>query len=180
MFIDHLAVVTADLTRQSEALPDFCRKQAIETFPAEGTQEQYVEFSEQTPRLLLLQPIAAGPYARALAKRGPGLHHIGARTPSIDALVPRLSELGLLMHPISIQTLKQGVAWLCKPGLPFLIELSEGKADSDFEILELGFPTGSQLPVFAEQLFSNARLYSAATDCFELSAGDKQMKLSRL
>jgi hypothetical protein len=117
LFIDHIAVLTADLRCLSDALPAFCRKGAIESFPEEGTQEQYVEIAERVPRLLLLQPIAEGPYARALKKRGQGLHHIGVKTPSIKALVPSIREQGLLMHPISIQTLEHGVAWLCRPGL---------------------------------------------------------------
>ena len=75
LFVDHIAFLTADLRNLSEMIPTFCRKEAMESFPAEGTMEQYVEITEGAPSLL---------------------------------------------HPISIQTLAQGVAWLCRPGLPFL------------------------------------------------------------
>lgn len=177
MFIDHIAVLTSDLRRQSDALPDFCRKQAIASFPEEGTQEQYVEITERSPRLLLLQPIADGPYSRALKKRGPGLHHLGVTTQSIKALVPRLSEQGLLMHPISIQTLEHGVAWLCRPGVPFLIELSEARVEADFDVFDLGLPTGCRIPDFAAQMFSNARIYEASTDGLEWKAGNRLMRI---
>ncbi|PKL76780.1 MAG: hypothetical protein CVV27_08540 [Candidatus Melainabacteria bacterium HGW-Melainabacteria-1] len=180
MIIDHIAVLTTDLRRQSDALPAFCHKQAIESFPEEGTMEQYVEITEQSPKLLLLQAIAAGPYARALAKRGPGLHHLGVKTLSLKALIPSISAQGLLMHPISIQTLEQGVAWLCRPGLPFLIELSEGKVEAAVEPFELGLPTGYPIPDVAAQLFSNAHIYQASTDCLEWKAGTKLMQIPLL
>lgn len=180
MLVDHIAVLTADLHRQSDALPSFCHKEASESFPAEGTQEQYVEFAEQTPKLLLLQPIAPGPYAKALAKRGPGLHHIGVKAPSIEALVPRMREHGLLLHPISIQTIKRGVVWLCRPGMPFLIELMElyeGEVCDNIGAFDLGLPKGSPVPDFAAQLFPNMRMYEASTNCLELQAGERQVRL---
>jgi hypothetical protein len=177
LFVDHIAVLTTDLGRLSDALPAFCRKEAIESFPAEGTQEQYVELAERVPRLLLLQPIGAGPYSRALKKRGPGLHHIGAKTQSVKALIPDIREHGLLMHPISIQTIEHGVAWLCRPGLPFLIELAEGKVGADSGAFDIGFPAGHRLPDFAEHLFSNARIHEGSTGHLELKAGDRLVRL---
>jgi hypothetical protein len=177
LFVDHIAVLTTDLRRQSDALPSSCRKEAIESFPAEGTREQYVELAERVPRLLLLQPIGAGPYSRALKKRGPGLHHVGVKTQSIKALVPRISELGLLMHPISIQTIEHGVAWLCRPGVPFLIEVAEGKVGADSGAFDLGLPAGHRLPDFVEHMFSNARIHEGSTDHLELKAGDRLVRL---
>lgn len=180
MFLDHIAVLTADLQRQSDALPAFCRKGAIESFPKEGTQEQYVALTKHSPKLLLLQPIAAGPYARALKKRGPGLHHLGVKTPSIQALVPQLCEQGLLLHPISIQTLAQGVVWLCRPGMTFLIEVSEGRATANFDTLTLGLPQGSHIPDFGQVLFANAQIQAAPTDQLELHVGEKQVSLPQV
>ncbi len=193
MFADHIAILTADLRHLSERLPTFCRKEPIESFPAEGTMEQYVEITEGAPRLLLLQPIAEGPYARALKKRGPGLHHIGAKTASLIALIPRLSEQGLLLHPISIQSLAQGVAWLCRPGLPFLIELSEGEAIAEHkthDTFELGLPQNSQspssqspssqIPDFAAQIFANLRIQVNAADELSLKAGNNLIRLPLL
>ncbi|MGV3527214.1 MAG: hypothetical protein ACO1RX_23565 [Candidatus Sericytochromatia bacterium] len=169
MLVDHIAFLSADLARQSDALPAFCRKQAMESFPAEGTREQYVELAADSPRLLLLEPIAAGPYARALTKRGPGLHHLGATTPSLQALVPTLSAQGLRLHPISIQTLAQGVVWLCRPGLPFLIELVERIGGPEGGSCEIGLPKGVHVPDWATSLFANVHLYSAATNALEVT-----------
>ncbi|MBT9545813.1 MAG: hypothetical protein IV090_10530 [Candidatus Sericytochromatia bacterium] len=154
------------------------------SFPAEGTMEQYVDIPEGAPRLLFLQPIAEGPYARALKKRGPGLHHIGAKTASLQALIPRLSEQGLFLHPISIQTLTQGVAWLCRPGLPFLIELSEGEAFAEHktgDAFELDLPRNSQspsqIPDFAKQIFANLRIQANAEDALSLKAGNNLIRI---
>lgn len=177
MFVDHIAFLSADLHRQSDALPAFCRKQPIASFPAEGTREQYVELAADAPQLLLLQPIAAGPYARALTKRGPGLHHLGATTASIQALVPTLSAQGLLLHPISIQTLAQGVVWLCRPGLPFLIELVERADGPERAACEIGLPKDCHVPDFAEDLFANVRLYTAATAALEVKTSSGVVQL---
>lgn len=179
MFVDHIAVLTTDLRSVSDPLPDFCRKEPIESFPSEGTQEQYVKLADHTPWLLLLQPIAEGPYARALSKRGPGLHHMGAKTPSIKAQISKMSEHGLLLHPISITTLEQGVVWLCRPGVPFLIELAEGEvaATAPFEAFELGLPSGLKVPDFAEHLFPNVRMYTALTDALELKTNEGLVRL---
>lgn len=184
MFVDHIAILTADLRYLSERLPAFCNKEAMASFPAEGTMEQYVDIPEGAPRLLFLQPIAEGPYARALKKRGPGLHHIGAKTASLQALIPRLSEQGLFLHPISIQTLTQGVAWLCRPGLPFLIELSEGEAFAEHktgDAFELDLPRNSQspsqIPDFAKQIFANLRIQANAEDALSLKAGNNLIRI---
>ncbi len=183
MFVDHIAILTAELCHQSEKLPPYCRKEPMASFPAEGTMEQYVEMTEKAPRLLFLQPIAEGPYARALKKRGPGLHHIGAKTTSLKAIVPRLSEQGLFLHPISIETLAQGLVWLCKPGLPFLIELSEGEALAGQEFFEdfvLGLPSHTQIPDSAEPFFSNLRIIANASAGLTLNAGNRQIHIPLL
>lgn len=58
LFVDHIAILTADLRHLSEMLPTFCRKKTMASFPVEGTMEQSVEITEGAPRLLFLQPIA--------------------------------------------------------------------------------------------------------------------------
>lgn len=175
MFVDHLAFLTADLNRQSEALPDFCQKQPIESFPAEGTQEQYIELSKG-PKLLLLQPIAAGPYTRALQKRGPGLHHLGVQTSSLNSLIPSLNQQGLRLLPVSIQTIKQGCIWLCRHDLPFLIEVFENESPTEFQVdpcdqVELALPSSLQaadLTHASQPLFSNLQLTQSDTNCLKL------------
>lgn len=183
MFVDHIAFLTQNLQQQSDALPAFCHKQAIERFPAEGTQEQYIVLEKASPKLLLLQPIAEGPYARALQKRGPGLHHLGAITPSLEARIPELVAWGLRLHPISIQSLHQGVAWLCHSDLPFLIELTERDTQAaepiaeHVERVELGLPAGTSLPAFVAELFANLHLFTAASAALELKLGQQRLQL---
>lgn len=182
MFVDHIAFLTADLIRQSNSLPDFCQKQEIESFPAEGTQEQYIQLPEHSTKLLLLQPIAEGPYARALDKRGPGLHHLGVSTQSIEALMPQLNQHSLFLHPISIQTIKQGTVWICRPGMPFLIEVFESDAPADHhaEPLEIALPANAQRPEFLSDLFLNLQLSLAATEQLELRINQQRLSLSLL
>lgn len=177
MFVDHIAILTTDLRRQSEALPAFCKKQPIETFPAEGTQEQYVAISVRSPSLLLIQATAAGPYQRALNKRGPGLHHIGFKTSALAAQVSRLCAQGLLVHPISSQTSGQGVSWLYRPGMPFLIELVADPETSEHEHCEVGIPTANALPEIVVDLSTRLEIYATATDCLTLKIGKHHLEL---
>ena len=82
--IDHVAVLVADLEAALRDLtPLGLETGPIEEFPSEGTRECYLGRSDQSAKLLLLTPHGdAGPYARALARRGPGLHHVGLRAAS--------------------------------------------------------------------------------------------------
>jgi hypothetical protein len=76
--IDHIAILTDSLERLSAQFPAHFVAQAIEEQPGEGAREQYVFLpTAGAPSLLLLQAIQAGPYPRAMDKRGPGLHHFG-------------------------------------------------------------------------------------------------------
>jgi len=177
MFVDHIAILTADLRRQSDALPTFCTKQPIETFPAEGTQEQYLTLSARSPSLLLIQAIAEGPYRRALRKRGPGLHHIGFKTPALEAQVSQLCAQGLQLHPISSQTSAQGVSWLYLPGMPFLIELAEDPDAVEHDLMEIGIPTASGLPDIVADLSPKLGFYVVATDSLELKTGKQHLVL---
>ncbi|UYV12353.1 MAG: hypothetical protein NCW75_13765 [Phycisphaera sp.] len=75
----------------------------IEEFPGEGTRELYLGPPGRPGRLLLIEPLGEdGPYARALWKRGPGLHHAAFATASIDAFLS--DNPGWLLHPISLKT----------------------------------------------------------------------------
>ncbi len=56
-------------------------------------------------RLELLEPAAGdSPIARALARRGPGLHHIALRVPSLDAAIGRLRAAGVRLVTDTIQS----------------------------------------------------------------------------
>jgi len=101
----------------------------IEEFPGEGTRELYLGPPGRPGRLLLIEPLGQdGPYARALRKRGPGLHHAAFATASIDAF---LSENpGWLLHPISLRTRDtSATVWLARPGIALLLEVTELPSD---------------------------------------------------
>lgn len=124
--LDHIAILLRSIASAQSRLPPELICHDIETFESEGTKEQYIDFSESDDRrLLLMEAIGDGPYMRALQKRGPGLHHFGCATDSLNDAIEHFSKTGLLLHPISLKTVKKRVVWMCRPGIPFLIELCE-------------------------------------------------------
>ena len=126
MRIDHIAILVEDVAATASAweLPE---AQAAEEFPSEGTRELYCGAANRSGRVLLMQPIGPGPYRRAMAKRGPGLHHIAVCVEDLLGLLARSSRSGWLMHPTSLETYEaHGQAWLCRPGFPCLVEVNEG------------------------------------------------------
>jgi len=143
--LDHIAILTTSLERCVGQLPAGFRHHGIEEQPAEGTREQYVSTQiEGGPALLFLEAVQPGPYQTALEKRGPGLHHLGCTTDSLDEAIERFSGLGLLLHPVSLTTYPKGGVWLCRPSVPYLIELyaTPGEiGDTDVEIL-IDLPRG--------------------------------------
>lgn len=172
MYVDHIAFVTSDLQAIAQSLPDSCIRFPVETHPAEGTKEQYIDpTGDGGPLLLLMQPIGAGPYQSALNKRGPGLHHIGATTPSIVAAMPHIEQHRLLLHPISLHTYANPTptVWLCRPGVPFLVELWERDApQTPGSPARLNAPAHWPIPDYIAGLFSNLMLGNADDDRFHL------------
>ena len=137
--LDHIAILTTSLEKCIDQLPASVYPQAIEEQPTEGTREQYVSVQvEDGPALLFLEAIQPGPYQTALEKRGPGLHHLGCTTDSIDEVIGHFSSSGLLLHPISLKTYAREAVWMCRPGVPYLIELyklSSGISQSEVGVL---------------------------------------------
>lgn len=124
--LDHVALLVRSTRMAAERVAHFGEPQEYEEFPDEGTGEIYVGHSHQTARLLLVEPVAAGPYLRALEKRGPGLHHIGLLVADVRAYVQALSGTGWYLHPKSLGTVeRQSTAWLTRPGVGFLVEAHE-------------------------------------------------------
>jgi len=122
--LDHVAILTTSLETCAGQLPAGLVLHEIEEQPTEGTREQYVTTQAgDGPALLLLEAVLPGPYQTALEKRGPGLHHLGCTTDSLDEAIEHFSDFGLLLHPISLDTYPRGGVWLCRPGVPYLIEL---------------------------------------------------------
>jgi hypothetical protein len=104
----------------------------VEDFPSEGTREIYVGPPASNALLLLMEAIGPGPYRNALAKRGPGLHHVAVNVASIDDYLKSLAGSGWLLHPASLHTLaRRKTVYLARPGLGALIEVQQpGKLDS--------------------------------------------------
>jgi len=118
MVLDHIAVLTTSIERFC-AENDLHSSEPIETFADTGSRELYIDGDASGGRLLLLQPHGAGPYQRALDKRGPGLHHLGVATDDLAAARAQWVACGWQVHPAS-------GAFLFQRGVPTLIELFEG------------------------------------------------------
>lgn len=124
--LDHIAILVRSLTEVASVLAQNLEQLPVESFPEEGTKEQYIDLTpDGALSLLLVEATADGPYQRALEKRGPGLHHFGCCTNDLEEAIRYFSQKALLLHPISLQTHAKGTVWFCRPGVPFLIELSQ-------------------------------------------------------
>ena len=124
--LDHVALVV----RQLEPVLERCVSAGldagpIQAFPSEGTREVYLGSPGRPARLLLMQPTdETGPYARALAKRGPGLHHVAIHVPQLDSFLK--SVPGWLVHPFSLDSESDNrTVWLARPGVRALLEIHE-------------------------------------------------------
>lgn len=131
MPIDHVALLVRSAAEAARPLSALGLDVGpAEDFPGEGTREIYVGGPEETARLLLMQPLdgKGSSYARALRKRGPGLHHIGMRVPDLEAFCDGLAGSGWMLLPQSLRTIRtQKTAWLGRPGVGCLLEVSAGK-----------------------------------------------------
>ena len=124
-----------------------------EQWDGEGTREIYVGGPGQGGRLLLMQPVKEGAYARAMAKRGPGLHHIAIDVPELEEFIRGLSGSGWYLHPSSLQSIrKTQTAWLARPGMPTLIEVQQASPVELVPVLvtRLEMP----LPEFGMRMFA--------------------------
>ncbi len=96
-----------------------------EKFEGEGTCEIYVEYGKGNS-LLLMEPLKAGPYRRAIEKRGPGLHHLAINVLQVEEFIESLAGSGWLLHPKSLKMIQQSkTAYLARPGFPGLIEVQQ-------------------------------------------------------
>lgn len=122
----HVAVLVPSASRAAAHLAEL----GFEIGPAqewheEGTLEVYVE-KQRSNALLLMEAVGPGPYQDALAKRGPGLHHLAIDVLDVRGFVGSLSGSGWLLHPRSLETLTSTrTAFLARPGFPALIEVQE-------------------------------------------------------
>lgn len=117
----------------------------IESFESEGTREVYIGAENQSGKVLLMEPIAEGPYQKALKKRGPGLHHIALDVDDVTLFCRELAGSGWYLHPKSLDFFQhEGFVFLARPGGPTLIEVQKKKGtfkSSLVQSLSLSFPT---------------------------------------
>lgn len=180
MQTDHIAFLVKSIKAVSDSLPVSCTRHEIEEQPSEGTLEQYITFgNDKYPSVLLMQAVTDGPYMRAMKKRGPGVHHIGCVCTNIEEEIFSGRTKNLLLHPISIKTHKRGTVWLCKPGLPFMIELHQNPGQAsilrDKAILQL--PGEIILPDYACELAANLTVENTTEKTFFIKIGETKIAL---
>lgn len=135
--MDHVALLVASVeTVLSRLEPLRVTVGPVEEFPSEGTREVYLGAPESGGRLLLVQPLGSeGPYARALAARGPGLHHVAFNVSALEEHVSHVS--GWLLHPKSLESVaRYRTAWLARPGVGTLLEIREAAPVGGSPIVE--------------------------------------------
>ena len=125
--LDHVALVVRRLEPVLERLEGLAAG-PIEAFPSEGTREVYL--GSGSARLLLMEPTdTSGPYARAHAKRGAGLHHLAGNVPDLDGFLARVG--GWLVVPACLPDLHDTrTAWLARAGVATLLEVHEAEPAS--------------------------------------------------
>lgn len=93
--VEHIGIATPSL---DEALKFWRDALGLEVKHTETVEEQGVRVAmlpAGEPRIELLEPTGeTSPVARFLEKRGPGIHHVAVRVPSIRAALSRLKEEG--------------------------------------------------------------------------------------
>lgn len=126
--LDHVALLVTDLLRASDAARALgLEVEAPSDFPGEGTREAYCGAPDAAAKLLLMQPLGPGPYARALERRGPGLHHVALATADPRGLAE--AATGWLLHRRSLRSWEKGrTLWLARPGVGALVEVTEEPA----------------------------------------------------
>jgi Glyoxalase/Bleomycin resistance protein/Dioxygenase superfamily len=126
--LNHIALLVPNAVKSAEYLSQFDFKIGPhEKWDGEGTLEIYIgDLNSLMANLLLMEPIAEGAYSRALAKRGPGLHHIAIDVLNLEAYIDQLSGSGWLLHPRSLKMIKHSqTAYLARPDVPTLIEVQQ-------------------------------------------------------
>lgn len=186
--LDHVALLVKSVEATSKRLAALgWPVNDIESFPGEGTRECYVGSPDHTARLLLCEAADPdGPYGRALAKRGPGIHHVAVNVTALDDYIDDLSGSGWLLLPQSLRTIRDGrTAWLARPGTGLLVEVHERTSkDRPAFLTRLEIPGGPRLSLRLERLApQGARLVGLAVSTDErawIAAQDHRLQVDEL
>jgi hypothetical protein len=176
---DHLGLLVTSVTCALDSLRSHSWPIGdIEEFPSEGTKEVYIGPAGASGQLLLIEPIGDGPYQEAMAKRGPGVHHIAIHVDDAIEFTERISGSGWYLHPKSLGTFKQyKTIWLARPGVPLLVELvqreSMGESDRAAFINRLELPLPEHKPHLADALGLTQLQPTLASDVFISIGGDR-------
>jgi len=149
---DHVALQVASLDGVAQRFRSLgIHVGETQEFAEEGTREVYVGADGCAGRLLLIEPIGVGPYARSMAKRGPGLHHVAIATSDEVRFVSSLAGTGWLLHVRSLSSMREfHNAWLARPGVASLVEVfrsdcGAAEAMSEFvSMVEIPVSQGSE------------------------------------
>ena len=135
--LDHVALLVEDIERAvAGARMLGLQVEDPASFPGEGTREAYAGPPGAPAKLLLMAAAGPGPYARALEKRGPGLHHLALVTPDPLGLVR--AARGWLLHPASLDPdgTPRATLWLARPGIGALLEVTRGEPGAGEPVVE--------------------------------------------
>lgn len=180
MIINHIAILVKDIDATTSMLPSYCILQEKEIQPQDGSIEQYVNYDgPDYPSLLLIQKTGDGPFNTAINKRGYGLHHFGAAVNNINDYLGKQNHVHrFLLHPISLKTINDGYIWLCRPGIPFLIELMKRNDCNNITgKYQINLPNGTVIPSNVTQITQHCSLGNTVDDSIEIKWDNKMIKL---
>lgn len=128
--LDHVALAVPNLEealKAYQALGFECGD--VGEFPSENTREVYIE--TRPVRVLLQQPLSEqGPIARHLARRKPGLHHLGVVVADLAAYLDGLAGSSWYFTSSSFKLIRLiGTAWLVRPDAGLLVHVSQARED---------------------------------------------------
>jgi hypothetical protein len=85
----------------------------------------------------------------------------------------------LLLHPISLRTRECGVVWLCRPGVPYLVELMQNPEESgkSHGKAVVRLPVGTPIPQFAKALSANLTLEAGNDPTIGLRIADIEISI---